>query len=209
MLSCCWGCLYFHLLLAAQIIEKGLQIFPPSFLPFFPQVPRCFFFFCTFSHPVFPVSGLVCVTRLVCMAQAPQHLTADSHREREEERRRGRKEGRMWREGERKSGNANERTCQRRGRVNESRRRVWKRGEPRRAKWKTGRSERRKRRRDWGRKCSIGGSQGSISLLFLKRGSGGGWKHRERGTTLALHNLRHVRRSGKASWTRWRNRNAL
>lgn len=203
MFSCCWGCLYFHLPLAAQIIEKGLQIFPPLFLPFFLKSLNISFFFFTFSHLMFPVSRLVYVTRSFARLKLLNiwQLTPTGSGSGKEERRRGECE----REGKRKSGNAKERTCQRRGGVNESHWRVWKRGRTAvcevedREEW-----EKEEEERDCRRKCSIEGSQGSISLLFLKRGSGGGWKHRERGTTLALYNLRHVRRSGKASWTRWR-----
>lgn len=97
MFSCCWGCLYFHLPLAAQIIEKGLQIFPPLFLHFFlKSLNISFFLFYFLSSGVSGVQTCLCYT-LVSTAPAPQHLTADSHRERERER--GEEAGRMWKGG--------------------------------------------------------------------------------------------------------------
>ncbi len=186
MFSCCWGCLYFHLHLAAQIIEKGLQIFPPSFLPFFLKSLNVSFFFVLSLIPCFRCPDLFVLHARLCGSSSS---TSDSWHPPGERRgeEAGRKEGRMWKGGREKEWE------RKRENMSKARKSEWElpksvkeRGTAAcevedREEW-----EKEEEERDWGRKCSIGGSQGSISLLFLKRGSGGGWTHREREAPLWL-----------------------
>ncbi len=101
MFSCCWGCLYFHLHLAAQIIEKGLQIFPPSFLPFFLSPSMFFSFFVLSLIPCFRCPDLfVLHARLHGSSSSTSDSWLPPGKRRGEEA--GRKEGRMWKGGREK-----------------------------------------------------------------------------------------------------------